>query len=95
MDENLDVLTTHPGDKIIGIDAMAAFLSISRSYFYEVKARYEGTDYKVPIIKQWTGKGRTRRRIYWTMSGWLARWWYQIKMIDKKVKSGLSITDLP
>jgi hypothetical protein len=61
---------------------IARFLSISERHFFKMKARYEGTKYRCPVITQWTGRGR--QRYMWSTKDLIFAWWYQIHNIELK-----------
>jgi len=65
-------------DRLIGADAMAEYLGISRRHFFRLKARYRGTKFQLPVFTRFIGqKWGKRTRIIWVFKRDLARWYYQ------------------
>ncbi len=66
-------------EKLVGADAIADFLEISRRQFFKLKKLHEGTRYRAPVLTQYVGKPPYRRKILWTTKDLILAWLYQIQ----------------
>ena len=63
-------------DKLIGADAMAEFLGISRRQFFRLKSQCQGTENQCPVIGHIVGKGGKRHKILMGLKEDIWQWYY-------------------
>ena len=73
-------------DKLIGADAIADFLGISRRQFFRLKAQTEGTENTCPVISHTIGQPGKRKKIIWGLKHQLWQWYYIIRDSRKKIE---------
>jgi hypothetical protein len=66
-------------EKLIGGQAIADYLGISRTHFFRLKSEFKGTDWAMPVFERLVGMpGRRHKEIY-TYPMAIQSWWFQYK----------------
>ena len=65
-------------DRLVGADAMAEYLGISRTHFFRLRAKYQGTRNQLPVFTRLIGeRAGQRTRIIWVFKRDLESWYYR------------------
>ena len=74
-------------EKLIGAEAIAEYMGISRSHFFKLKRKWRRIEgYSMPVLIQLIGKPPKRQRILWTLPQWIDLWQYQIQHLKISLK---------
>ena len=76
-------------EKLIGGQAIADYLGISRRHFTRIKAKYEGTDLRAPVFGQLIGMPGRRYKIIWSTPELIQAWWFQLQNPDMRKNNNI------